>query len=114
MEFAAAMPTGELFSEGTTKRPLRTGFAHRLPASIVNNHKKIGFATPFEQWSRVPAYRSFVGATVQSPEFLSRRIWNGRKLAAVLQDPEAVVRGFPAWRFLNAELWVRNFGITNV
>jgi hypothetical protein len=31
----------------------------------------------------------------------------------VLLDPGSAGRGFPVWRFVNAELWLRHNGITN-
>lgn len=113
MEFAFSLPDDALFSGGVTKRVLREAFATRLPASILHNHRKIGFATPFERWMREPSSRAMVEALVHSPEFRSRRIWNADRLARTLLDPQAAARGFPVWRFLNAELWLRQQGIVN-
>jgi asparagine synthase (glutamine-hydrolysing) len=113
MELAFSLPDEALFSGGVTKRVLREAFATRLPASILHNHRKIGFATPFERWIREPSSRAMVEALVHSPEFRSRRIWNGDRLARTLLDPQAAARGFPVWRFLNAEMWMRQQGITN-
>ena len=113
MEFAFALPDDALFSRGVTKRVLREAFKDRLPGSILNNHRKIGFATPFESWIREPGSRSLVQSLVSSPEFRSRRIWRSDRLAQVLQDAGATARGFPTWRFLNMELWLRQNGITN-
>ena len=113
MEFAFSLPDDALFSDGITKRVLREAFSTRLPPSIVHNHRKIGFATPFDAWMREPANRSLVETLVRSPEFRSRRIWNADRLARALLDPDAASRGFPVWRFLNAELWMRHHGIVN-
>lgn len=113
MEFAFSMPDEALFSGGITKRVLREAFSSRLPASILQNHRKIGFATPFDTWMREPASRAMVEALVHSPEFRSRRIWNADRLARTLLDPQAASRGFPVWRFLNAEIWLRQHGISN-
>lgn len=113
MELGFSIPMDELFSGGVTKRVLRSGFAQRLPACIAHNHRKIGFATPFELWSRTPAFRELVHGIVESHEFRNRRVWDARKLSAKLLEPNAVAKGFPVWRFLNAELWMRSFGISN-
>jgi asparagine synthase (glutamine-hydrolysing) len=113
MEFAFSQPDDAKLSGGITKRLLREAFATRLPPSIVNQHRKIGFATPFEKWSATPSFRQFVAELVATPEFRSRTIWDPRRLAARLTDPDAVAKGFPAWRFLMAELWMREFGVTN-
>ena len=114
MEFAFSLPLDERFSDGVTKRILRDAFRQRLPASIIDHHRKIGFAMPFAEWSRQPAFRRFVQEIVASPEFRGRRIWDPQALGRRLLDPDAVQRGFPVWRFLNAELWFREFGIVNV
>ena len=114
MEMAFALPAQDKLGGGITKRILREAFAQRLPSSIINNHHKIGFATPFDEWSATPAFRAWVRELVQAPEFIGRKLWQGHKLAARLQDPAAVRRGFPAWRFIMAELWMREFGIHNV
>lgn len=114
MAFAFGLPSADKLSDGITKRILRCAFAHRLPGCIVNNHQKIGFATPFEEWSRQPAFRDFVRDIVHSDEFRNRRVWNAARLSARLLDPASVARGFPVWRFIQAELWFRSCGITNV
>ena len=113
MEYAFSLPLSLLFSDGITKRVLREAFAERLPASIVGNHQKIGFATPFAEWSAAPGFRAFLADLVASESFRSRRIWDARRLAPLLLDPGSARRGFPVWRFVNAELWMRHNGITN-
>jgi asparagine synthase (glutamine-hydrolysing) len=113
MEYAFSLPLERLFSDGITKRVLREAFARRLPASIVDNHRKLGFATPFKEWSAAPGFRSFLAELVASDSFRGRRIWDARRLAPLLLDPNSARRGFPVWRFVNAELWLRHNGITN-
>ena len=113
MAFALALPMAERFSQGITKRVLRRAFASRLPATIVDEQRKIGFATPFDEWRATPAFRAFVAELVATPEFLTRRIWHGPSLAAALTGKRAVPRDFPHWRFIHTELWLREFGITN-
>lgn len=113
MEFAFSLPMEDRFSAGITKRLLRDAFAHRLPASIVGNHQKIGFATPFERWAGTPGFQSLVRDVRNSNEFRSRRIWDAQRLGDTLGQVQAIAQGFPAWRFLSAELWLRQAGITN-
>ena len=114
MSLAFSLPMQQRFSEGITKRLIREAFAQRLPAAIVDNHRKIGFATPFQAWTEAPAFRALLQDVVASDSFRSRRVWNASKLAPRLLHPQAVARGFPLWRFLNAELWFRAAGISNV
>lgn len=111
MEFAYRQPDDLLFSDGITKRLLREAFATRLPASVANNHKKLGFATPFDRWVQQPSFQAFVRDLVASDSFRSRGIWDAEKLARRMTDPQATARGFPTWRFLIAELWMRHWGI---
>ena len=112
IEFGFSLPDEELFSGGVTKRVLRRGFERRLPDQIVNNHRKIGFATPFDQWSRQPSFRQLLQDTVASESFRTCPLWDAPALARRLLDPEAAARGFPVWRFLSAALWMREFQLT--
>jgi asparagine synthase (glutamine-hydrolysing) len=114
MELGFSLPIEDRFSGGVTKKILRQAFGKRLPPMITDNHRKLGFATPFAAWSTSPTFACFVREVVESPEFRSRRIWNAAELGRRLLDPQAVQSGFPVWRFLNGELWFREFGITNV
>jgi asparagine synthase (glutamine-hydrolysing) len=114
MELAFSLPLQRLFSDGVTKRVLREAFAKRLPPVIADNHRKLGFATPFEDWSAQPGFRAFVGDLVSSESGRTRRLWDARRLARKLLDPDSARRGFPVWRFVNAELWMRQHGIADV
>lgn len=113
MEFAFSLPMDDRFSAGITKRLLRQAFAQRLPHSIVGNHRKIGFATPFERWAGSAGFQALTHDLRQSAEFRGRRIWDAQRLGEVLGQTESIARGFPVWRFLSAEMWLRQSGITN-
>ncbi len=114
MEYAFALPIEDRFSGGVTKKILRQAFGRRLPPMIGQNHRKLGFATPFADWAATPAFNDHLRGIVASGEFRSRRIWDADALGRRLLDPTSARRNFPVWRFLNAELWFREFGITNV
>ena len=114
MQWAINLPMAQRFAQGVTKRVLRQAFAQRLPEAIVVEHRKIGFATPFDEWRATPTFKAFVAELVASPQFLARALWDGNRLAQALRGERAVPQGFPHWRFINAELWLREFGITNV
>jgi asparagine synthase (glutamine-hydrolysing) len=111
MSLAMQLPDATRFSQGITKRVLREAFAEVLPSEVVNDHHKIGFATPFDQWAAQPAFKAFVAELVASPEFLRRPWWRGTELAAALTGQRPVPAAFPAWRFITTELWLREFGI---
>lgn len=113
MEFAFSLSDEEKFSGGVTKKILRDAFRGRVPAQIIDSKVKLGFATPFADWLKGDALQAFVRRLVASPSFKERTVWNAGPLAAKLTDPEAALRGFPAWRFIMTALWLEEFGVTN-
>jgi asparagine synthase (glutamine-hydrolysing) len=113
MEFAFSLPDRLKFDQGITKRIQREAFAHRLPKSIVDNHHKIGFATPFQSWMATPALKGYFQDVVGSSSFQSRSIWQGAEIKQRFEKAEQYPN-FPFWRFINLELWARAYGITNL
>jgi asparagine synthase (glutamine-hydrolysing) len=113
MEFAFSLPDQLKFDHGVTKRIQRMAFSHRLPGAIVDNHHKIGFATPFRTWLTDPALNAYFQEVVGSASFQHRGIWQGaaikKRLAQATQHPN-----FPFWRFINLELWALACGISNL
>jgi asparagine synthase (glutamine-hydrolysing) len=113
MEFAFALPSEEKFSGGVTKRILRDAFRHRVPDCIIRNENKIGFGVPFSDWLADQSLLDMVRDLVSSSGFRGRTVWRADRLGKLLLDPQATRRGFPAWRFLVAALWMEEFGIMN-
>lgn len=113
MEFAFGLPDRLKFDQGITKRIQREAFASRIPKSIVDNHHKIGFATPFQQWMVAPALKSYFQGVVGSSTFQSRGIWRGAEIKKRFEKAEQYPN-FPFWRFINLELWARAYGISNL
>jgi asparagine synthase (glutamine-hydrolysing) len=113
IEFAFSLPIRAKYDMGVTKRIVREAFAERLPASILHNRRKIGFATPFASWLAEPLFRSFVQDVLDSASFAARSIWSASKLRRVFAHPDAHP-AFPFWRVLNLELWARAYGVTGL
>lgn len=113
MELAFGLPDADKLSGGRTKRLLRQAFAHELPAEIVDAGRKVGFATPAEQWLSAPGLQAWLRALVAEPAFRQCGLWQADALARRLLDPAAAARGFPVWRFVVTALWLRRMGITN-
>lgn len=113
MEMAFSIPVEARFSAGVTKRILREAFADRLPAAIVGEHGKIGFATPTERWFGSQRFMAYMAQMVATPEFMGRTIWDGSRLAKAMTGRATVPRDFPLWRFINTEIWLRTFAIDN-
>ncbi len=113
MEFAFSLPDRLKFDQGITKRIQREAFANRLPKSIVDNHHKIGFATPFQSWLASPALNGYFQEVVGSSSFQSRSIWQGAGIKKRFAQSDRYPN-FPFWRFINLELWARAYGISNL
>ncbi|MBC7488658.1 MAG: asparagine synthase (glutamine-hydrolyzing) [Glaciimonas sp.] len=113
MEFAFSLPDRLKFDKGITKRIQRLAFANRLPKSILDNHRKIGFATPFQKWMADPKLRGFFQEIVASSLFQSKNLWRGAELKERFAQVDNYPN-FPFWRFINLELWARAYGITNL
>lgn len=114
MELAFTLPDTYKFAGGTTKRLVRQAFTSKLPERIIREKAKIGFATPFDFWMKDPTLRNTIVSLVRSPEFAGRRVWRADRLRNRLLTQNASANSFPAWRFINVELWARAFSITNL
>jgi asparagine synthase (glutamine-hydrolysing) len=113
MEFAFSLPVQAKYDMGVTKRIVRDAFKGRLPARILDNRRKIGFATPFETWLNDSSFRTYAQDIVESASFASRSIWDAARLREVFANPGAHTE-FPFWRVLNLELWARAYGVTGL
>jgi asparagine synthase (glutamine-hydrolysing) len=111
---AFSLPDSNKFAAGVTKRVVRQAFASRLPERIIREREKIGFATPIDSWMADPSLRKAVASLVGTPEFAARRIWRGPQLRDRFLERQGATAPFPAWRFINVELWARTFAISNL
>ncbi len=112
MELAFSLPIEKKFYDGTTKKNLRESFADLLPESIVSNNRKIGFETPFDRWVAEPVFAKMLSDIFSSDEFINRSIYDNQKISHFGSRKHPP--GFPLWRMLNLELWLRQYGITNI
>jgi asparagine synthase (glutamine-hydrolysing) len=112
MELAFSVPSEEKIDNGITKKILREAFRDLLPSGITNNYRKIGFVTPFDDWTNDPALSDFISDITHSNEFRDRSIFNHNVLNRMLTNKKG--NNFPLWRLLNLELWIRSYGITNL
>ncbi|MGP8228473.1 MAG: asparagine synthase (glutamine-hydrolyzing) [Steroidobacteraceae bacterium] len=113
MEFAFSLPMHAKYDLGVTKKIVRQAFQGRLPESIIDNRRKIGFATPFGQWLTEPSFADYVRDILGSREFRARSIWDAEKLRKVFLKPNSHPH-FPYWRILNLELWARAYGVSGI
>ncbi len=73
MEFAFHLPEAMKLDMGVTKRVIRMSFKDRLPDDIIENHQKIGFKTPSNEWMQTPEMQTLIKDLFRSPEFNGQR-----------------------------------------
>jgi asparagine synthase (glutamine-hydrolysing) len=113
VEFAFRAPMHAKYDMGITKRIVRRAFKDTLPSSVIENRRKVGFATPFCKWLSDDGLRSFADDVLGSSEFRARNIWDADKIRKMFQVPGANP-GFPFWRILNLELWARAYRVAGI
>ncbi len=113
MELAFSLPDRIKFDNGITKKIFRELFKDKLPESVINNHLKIGFMTPFDNWMDQDKTISFVNDLINSDSFNNKRIFNPGKIREKFKIRNNN-KDFPFWRVLNLELWARAYGINNL
>jgi asparagine synthase (glutamine-hydrolysing) len=111
MEFAFTLPDTDKFDHGRTKAIMRDAYKGLVPDFIVNSAVKIGFHTPSETWLTSPGMKSIFNELCHG-NLKCRIIWDETKMKNMFG--ERTHGNFPLWRFLNVELWAREFGITNL
>ncbi len=113
MEFAFSLPMHAKYDLGVTKKIVRQAFQGKLPESIIDNRRKIGFATPFGDWLKEHSFADFVRDILRSKEFCTRSIWDAESISKVFAKANTN-RLFPYWRILNLELWARAYGVSGL
>jgi asparagine synthase (glutamine-hydrolysing) len=113
IEFAFSLPSYAKYERGESKRVIRRALADRLPQEVLGCRRKIGFATPFNEWLSQPSFRTLVHDIVASTAFGNRSIWNARMLRERFAQPERYPE-FPFWRILNLELWARAYNVQGI
>lgn len=113
MEFAFSIPVEKKFDMAITKKILREIFKDKLPAAIVNNYKKIGFATPFDERMENGSMKEFVNDLLNSDSFRSKSIFNSNRIQNIFSNKKEYPQ-FPYWRIINLELWSQVYNIRNL
>ncbi len=113
MELAFSLNDKVKFDKGVTKKILRELFKEKLPQSVINNHMKIGFMTPFDNWMDQEITMSFLNKLLNSDSFNSKRIFDPGKVREKFKNKK-INRDFPFWRLINLELWSQAYGISNL
>ena len=112
MELAFTVPYTQRISDGITKKLLRESFSDLLPESVSANFRKTGFATPLDNWRSDGSLKKIADDVLGSDEFRGRKIYNTKNIPGNADEIQHA--GFPLWRLINLELWIRAYGITNL
>jgi asparagine synthase (glutamine-hydrolysing) len=110
LKFLFALDDESIIKGGWNKRILRDATEGLLPPMINRRRNKIGFTTPEHEWFMRLKNR-FYGIFL-SEEFVNRPYWDAQ---AVAEAFEGFIKGkndsnsLLFWRFLNVELWLREF-----
>ncbi len=110
LKFLFALDDESIIKGGWNKRILRDATRDLLPPMINRRRNKIGFTTPEHEWFMRLKNR-FYGIFL-SEEFVNRPYWDAQ---AVAEAFEGFIKGkndsnsLLYWRFLNVELWLREF-----
>ena len=113
MELAFSIPAEKKIDKGVTKKILRELFKDKLPASIIENHQKIGFATPFDDWIEQEDFSKFINDLLNSDSFNSKKIFQPGKVRNIFRNKKDN-KDFPFWRIMNLELWSQTYNIDNL
>jgi len=110
VEFCFSLPPEQKIRNGIGKIVLRNALKKILPQAVGERIKKIGFSTPENVWFRN-------GCRMQIEEIINSRSFRERGYF----DAGAVVKHFeqfvnyepvnprPIWKYINLELWLRQF-----
>lgn len=110
LKFLFALDDESIIKGGWNKRILRDATRDLLPPMINRRRNKIGFTTPEHEWFMRLKNR-FYGIFL-SEEFVNRPYWDAQEVAKAF---EGFIKGkndsnsLLYWRFLNVELWLREF-----
>ncbi len=110
LKFLFALDDESIIKGGWNKRILRDATRDLLPPMINRRRNKIGFTTPEHEWFMRLKNR-FYGIFL-SEEFVNRPYWDAQAIAEAF---EGFIKGkndsnsLLYWRFLNVELWLREF-----
>lgn len=113
MELAFSVSDKIKFQNGVTKKILRELFKNKLPVSVIGNHRKIGFMTPFDKWLGEESSVKFVNEILDSASFNNKNIWKSEKIRKIFNTTEKYPI-FPYWRILNLELWSQVYQTNNL
>ena len=104
VEFMARIPPNIKFSGGRMKHLFKQAVRNTVPSKIFDRKDKMGFPTPFTQWTKGAA-KDFVRDTLLSDRVRHRDIYNFSAIEKALDNESEF--GRVVWGLLCLELWHR-------
>jgi asparagine synthase (glutamine-hydrolysing) len=111
VENAMSVPSGKKISLGMTKMIFKDAVADVLPSMIRGRKDKIGFAAPSDDFFRKKEIITFCSGIIYSDSFKKRPYWHWEEVekqyTRYLQGKINI--GDTVWKWINLELWLREF-----
>ncbi len=108
VELAFNIPADFKIRHNTHKYIVRQAFQGIVPQPILNRRDKIGFGTPTDVWTST-VLKKDIENLFSDRHFLQSQYWPGPRIFwQYLKNPSAFGVN-EIWRFLTAELWLKNF-----
>ncbi len=110
VEYIFSLPDHQKISNGYTKVVLRNSMKGILPEPIRLRSDKMGFVTPEKVWLSTDL-KNWVEEIFHSASFRANPYLDASRVTALLAEHQANKRdlGFMIWRWINLELWLRQF-----
>jgi asparagine synthase (glutamine-hydrolysing) len=114
VEFLFSLPPSQKLRQGITKLILRNSMKGILPEKVRARMDKVGFVTPEGLWFATVA-KEEAWEILTSKSFEERGYFNGKEIRKAFEDHVMGRRdlGFTPWRWINLELWMRQFKVTS-
>jgi asparagine synthase (glutamine-hydrolysing) len=110
VEYIFSLPDHQKINNGYTKAVLRNSLGDLIPNTINNRTDKMGFVTPEHVWF-ADELKGWADEIINSSEFKRRGYFDHQRVLKVTQEYQNQRRdiGFALWRWINLELWLREY-----
>lgn len=111
VELAMALPSSYKIRDGGTKYILRKALKGLVSERILERRDKIGFATPDDDWLKVPGFSELVENLLDSEVFRARKYWKQDEVKRLFKEHKSGRHNHmeALWRIICLELWMRTF-----
>ena len=110
VEYVFSLPDHQKINKGYTKAVLRNALGDLIPKNINKRTDKMGFVTPEHVWF-ADELKGWADEIIHSPSFKSRKYFDHSRVVETAGEYRSQKRdiGFSLWRWINLELWLREY-----